>query len=164
MTVSDPSVRPVEPSDVPAVVGLVYELAEYERAGPECTLTAAQLTAALFGPQPALFGHVAVVESEVVGCALWFLNFSTWTGGHGIYLEDLYVEPAYRGKGLGYALVRELARECARRGFTRLEWAVLDWNEPALQFYRSIGAKAQQEWTTFRLSGAPLSDLALSTP
>ena len=155
----EPTVRPIEPSDVPAVVGLVHELAEYERAAHECTLTNEKLHAALFGPHPALFGHVADLSSEIVGCALWFLNFSTWRGVHGIYIEDLYVQPAHRGNGLGRTLLRELAAECNRRGYARLEWAVLEWNEPAIGFYSSLGAKAQDEWRIFRLSDGPLVKL-----
>jgi GNAT superfamily N-acetyltransferase len=153
-------VRRIERSDVPAVVGLVHQLAEYERAADECELTAPRLYAALFEGAPALFGHVADAEGEVVGCALWFLNFSTWRGVHGIYLEDLFVQPAHRGKGLGRALLIDLARECAERGYARLEWAVLDWNEPAISFYRSLGAWAQDEWSTFRLTGPALEALA----
>jgi GNAT superfamily N-acetyltransferase len=152
-------VRRVAPDDVPAVVQLVHELAAYERAPEACTLTAAQLRRALFGPDPALFGHVAVADDEVVGCAIWFLNFSTWRGVHGIYLEDLFVRPAHRGTGLGRALLEELARECTRRGYARLEWAVLDWNEPAIGFYRSVGAVGQDEWTTYRLDDKALSRL-----
>ncbi len=153
-------IRPIEPSDVPSVVGLVHELAEYERAADKCTLTQDQLHSVLFGDRPALFAHVAVLSGEVVGCALWFLNFSTWRGTHGIYLEDLYVKPAHRHQGLGRALLTQLARECNQRGYARLEWAVLDWNEPAIGFYTSLGAEAQEEWTVFRLSDAPLTRLA----
>ena len=156
------AVRPIEPNDVPTVVGLVHELATYERAPDECHLTETKLRAALFCDRPALFGHVVTVGGQVVGCALWFLNFSTWRGVHGIYIEDLYVEPAQRGRGLGRALVRELARECARRGYERLEWAVLDWNAPAISFYGALGAKAQDEWTIYRLSGPSLQRLANS--
>jgi GNAT superfamily N-acetyltransferase len=160
MRTPDPCTRPVQPADVAAVVGMVHELAQYERAGGECRLTEAQLEAALFTSRPALFGHVATIGGQVVGCALWFLNFSTWRGTHGIYLEDLYVQPAHRGKGLGKALLRELARECDRRGYERLEWAVLDWNEPAINFYVSLAAEAQDEWTVFRLANGPLAALA----
>ena len=129
------TIRAVEERDVDAVVGLVHELAEYERAPEHCLLTPAQLHAALFAPAPALFGHVAEVAGEdgrraVVGCALWFLNFSTWRGVHGLYLEDLYVQPAHRGAGIGRALLARLAGVCAERGLARLEWAVLDWNDP----------------------------------
>jgi len=125
-------------------------------------LTEAQLEAALFGPRPALFGHVGVIDGQVVGCALWFLNFSTWCGVHGIYLEDLYVQPVHRRTGMGRALLAELARECQLQGYVRLEWAVLDWNEPALGFYRALGARPRDGWTTFRLSGDPLDRLAQS--
>jgi GNAT superfamily N-acetyltransferase len=144
---------------VDAVVGLVYELAEYERAPDECHLTADQLRGALFGDSPALFGHVAEVDGEVVGCALWFLNFSTWHGTHGIYLEDLYVRPGARGGGLGKALLTALAEECVARGYARLEWWVLNWNEPAIGFYRSLDAIPMDEWTVYRLTGAALNRL-----
>ncbi|MGA7417676.1 MAG: GNAT family N-acetyltransferase [Acidimicrobiales bacterium] len=160
MDVSDPRIRRVEPADVGSVVGLVHELAAYERAANDCTLIEAQLEEALFGDAPSLFGHVAVVDHQVVGCSLWFLNFSTWRGVHGIYLEDLIVRSAHRGKGLGRALLVELARECLRRGYARLEWAVLDWNEPSIGFYRSLGAAPQDEWSIFRLTDAALARLA----
>jgi len=153
-------IRPVAAADVPAVVGLVHELAEYERAPELCALTDEQLRSALFDGSPSLFGHVAIVGQSVVGCALWFLNFSTWRGVHGIYLEDLFVQPAHRGRGIGRALLVELAAECSRRGYARMEWAVLDWNEPAIRFYRSLGAIAQDEWTTFRLEGEALRNLS----
>lgn len=156
-------IRPVSPGDIPSVVGLVHELAAYERAADRCSLTDEQLRSALFGESPALFGHVAAVGGDVVGCALWFLNFSTWRGVHGIYLEDLFVQPSHRGNGIGRALLVELARECVARGYARLEWAVLDWNEPAIGFYRSLGAGPQDEWTTFRLEGEPLRQMG-STP
>lgn len=155
------TIRPIEPGDVAAVVGLVHELAEYERAAEYCTLTVSELSTALFGERPALFGHVAEADGEVVGCALWFLNFSTWRGVHGIYLEDLYVRPEHRGRGLGRALLVALAQECIRRGFARLEWAVLDWNEPSIGFYRSLGAEPQEEWTVYRLDGEALGRLGV---
>jgi GNAT superfamily N-acetyltransferase len=158
------TIRPVERHDVDAVVGLVHELADYERASEHCLLTADQLHTALFGPSPALYGHVAEVADEngqttVVGCALWFLNFSTWRGVHGLYLEDLYVQPAHRGSGIGRALLARLAAVCAERGLARLEWAVLDWNAPSIGFYRSLGAVEMDEWTVFRLDGAALAAL-----
>ena len=154
------SIRDVREEDVPAVVGLVHELAEYERAAAECLLTDEQLHAALFGPAPALFGHVAELDGEVVGCALWFLNFSTWQGVHGIYLEDLYVRPEHRGHGFGRALLARLAQVCVERGYARLEWSVLDWNEPALRVYRKLGAVGMDEWTVHRLAGDALAELA----
>jgi GNAT superfamily N-acetyltransferase len=151
-------IRRVHESDVAAVVGLVRELADYEKALDECRLTEEQLHTALFD-DPALFGHVAEVDGVVVGCALWFLNFSTWRGVHGIYLEDLYVQPAHRGSGLGRALLAALAQECVAQGYARLEWSVLDWNEPSIGFYRSLGAVGMDEWTTFRLTGGALASL-----
>jgi GNAT superfamily N-acetyltransferase len=157
---SEGRVRRIEPSDVPAVVALVHELADYERAAAECSLSESQLQVALFADRPALFGHVALDSGAIVGCSLWFLNFSTWRGVHGIYLEDLFVQPAHRGKGLGRALLVELARECSQRGYGRLEWAVLDWNESAIRFDRSLGATAQDEWSIFRLADTPLAKLA----
>jgi GNAT superfamily N-acetyltransferase len=157
---SSGSVRPVERDDVATVVELVHELADYEREPESCRLTADQLDAALFGPAPALFGHVAVVDGRVVGCALWFLNFSTWEGVHGIHLEDLYVRPAHRGGGLGLRLLATLAAECTRRGFARLEWSVLDWNTPSIEFYRALGAVGMDEWTNFRLDGEALTALS----
>ncbi|MCX5067384.1 GNAT family N-acetyltransferase [Micromonospora lupini] len=173
-----PTIRPVRPQDVPAVVAMVHELAAYERAPDECHLTTEQLTAALFptapgpgaasdGPSwsgrataPALFGHVAVDErDQPIGFALWFLNFSTWAGVHGIYLEDLYVSPAARGTGAGRLLLATLADICVRRGYRRLEWWMIDWN-PAAGFYASIGAEQMSEWVPYRLSGAALRGLA----
>ena len=144
---------------MPAVVGLVHELAAYERAPKECRLTAESLHEALFRTSPALFGHVAEVDGEVVGCALWFLNFSTWRGTHGIYLEDLYVRTDQRGAGLGKALLTALAEECVERGYSRLEWWVLDWNAPAIGFYTSLGAIPMDEWTVFRLTDDALAAL-----
>ena len=154
------SVRPIRPEDVPAVVGLVRELADYEKALHEARLTEEQLTGALFGDSPALFGHVALDGDEVVGMALWFLNFSTWRGTHGIYLEDLYVSPAHRGTGLGRELLRTLAAVCVERGYSRLEWSVLDWNTPSIEFYEAAGAVPMDEWTVFRLTDDALSSFA----
>jgi GNAT superfamily N-acetyltransferase len=153
------SVRDVTPADVPAVVGLVHELADYEKSAQLCHLTAEQLHAALFGPAPALFGHVAERDGEVVGFSLWFLNFSTWNGVHGIYLEDLYVRPEHRAFGYGRALLTRLAQVCVERGYSRLEWSVLDWNEPAIGFYRRLGAVGMDEWTVHRLTGDALREL-----
>ncbi len=156
------AVRRVQESDIAAVVALVHELAGYEKASQQCRLTAAQLRVALFGAQPALFGHVAEHGGEVTGAALWFLNFSTWDGAHGIYLEDLFVRPEHRGKGLGRELLAALAAECLHCGYSRLQWSVLDWNEPAIGFYRRLGAAPMDEWTVFRVDGPALTALASS--
>jgi GNAT superfamily N-acetyltransferase len=159
------TVRPVRPADVPAVVAMVHELAAYERAPEECHLTAEQLHAALFAERPALFGHVAVGDGDPqpVGFALWFLNFSTWRGVHGIYLEDLYVRPDARAGGIGRALLAALAAVCVERGYQRLEWWVLHWN-PAREFYHAIGAVPMDEWVHYRLSGPALGALAAGAP
>ena len=159
------SVRPIRPEDVPAVVGLVRELAEYEKALHEVRLTEQQLHDRLFGEDAALFGHVAVADDgpapdRVVGMALWFLNFSTWRGTHGIYLEDLFVQPAHRGSGLGRELLRTLAELCVQRGYSRLEWWVLDWNTPSIEFYEAAGAVAMDGWTVFRLTDDALTGFA----
>ncbi|HEV2089426.1 MAG TPA: GNAT family N-acetyltransferase [Cryptosporangiaceae bacterium] len=154
-------VRWIREDDVAEVVAMVHELAAYERAPEECHLDAGQLTAALFGDAPALFGHVAVDRDDrPVGVALWFLNFSTWRGVHGIYLEDLYVRPAARGAGLGRALLAELARVCVERGYARLEWWVLDWNAPSRAVYHALGAAALDEWVPYRIDGPALRRLA----
>jgi GNAT superfamily N-acetyltransferase len=155
-------IREVRAEDVPAVVGLVHELAEYERSAESCTLTGERLHTALFGPDAVARCHVAEVAGEVVGCAIWFLNFSTWRGVPGVHLEDLFVRPEHRGSGLGRALLAALAAVCAERGYGRLEWQVLDWNEPSIGFYRSLGAVAMDEWTTYRLDGDALTAFAVS--
>ena len=159
-------VRPVRPDDVDEVHALVRDLAAYERSLAAVTSTPDDFRAALFGPGPALFGHVVETEEgpgRLGGFALWFLSFSTWTGRHGIYLEDLYVRPEHRGRGFGRALLAELARTCAEWGYSRLEFSVLDWNAPSLAFYRSIGAVAMDEWTVHRLSGEALGRLGDTT-
>jgi GNAT superfamily N-acetyltransferase len=139
---------------------MVHELAGFEQASDECALTGQQLEAALFAEHPALFGHVAVDgEDEPVGMMLWFLNYSTWAGVHGIHLEDLYVRPAARNAGAGRAMLAELARLCVRRGYARLDWSVLQWN-PAREFYHAIGAKPLEEWVPYRLTGDGLRRLA----
>ena len=153
---SDPRVRPVTEADIPTIVTLVHDLAAYEREPDSCHLQPEQLRVALFGPQPALFGHVAEADGAVVGFALWFLNFSTWEGVHGIWLEDLYVHPDHRGSGLGRALLLTLAGIADERGYARVEWAVLDWNTPSIDFYRGLGAVSMDDWTTFRLTGTAL--------
>ena len=157
-------IRPAAAADIPAIHQLIRDLAEYEKSLPEVTTTEADLRRALLGERPAVFAHVAENDGEVVGFALWFLNFSTWTGQHGIYLEDLYVRPDQRGSGLGRALLAELARICVSRGYARLEWAVLDWNSPARRFYASLGAAEMDDWTVNRLAGPALRALAVPRP
>ncbi|GAB2745599.1 GNAT family N-acetyltransferase [Salinifilum aidingensis] len=153
-------IRRITEADAPAVVELVHELAHYERAAEQCHLTTEALRNALFAEGAALFGHVAEHGGRVAGFALWFLNFSTWEGVHGIYLEDLYVRPEHRGHGFGRTLLRALARECLEHGYARLEWSVLDWNEPAIRFYEAAGAGALDEWTGYRLTGRALQAFA----
>jgi GNAT superfamily N-acetyltransferase len=153
-------IRPATPADVPVVLELIRELATYELASDEVHATEDALHAALFAGHPHVWCHVAEVDGAVVGIAVWFLNFSTWLGRHGIYLEDLYVRPQHRGTGIGLELLRTLARIAADRGYGRVEWWVLDWNAPAIGFYRSLGAVPMDEWTVFRLTGDALRDLA----
>ena len=153
-------IRPARPADVPVIYQLIRDLAAYEKALPEVTGTEQDLRRALLADPPAVFAHVAEHDGEVVGFALWFLNFSTWAGQHGIYLEDLYVRPDMRRFGLGRALLAELARICVERGYPRLEWWVLDWNQPARAFYAALGAAEMDEWTVHRLTGPALRALA----
>jgi GNAT superfamily N-acetyltransferase len=154
-------VRPAVAEDVPGVLGLIRELAVYEREPDAVRTTEPQLHEALFGPSPAAWCHVAVDGTgQVVGFALWHLTFSTWRGRPGIWLEDLFVRPEARGSGMGKALLQELARICVARGYPRLAWWVLDWNEPSIGFYRALGAVPQDEWTTFRLDDEALVRLA----
>jgi GNAT superfamily N-acetyltransferase len=166
-----PLIRPAQPGDVPDILAMIHELAEYERSADQVQATEQMLADLLFGSNtpsgvPAAFCHVAQpgtpdpVGAPLAGMALWFLNASTWTGRHGIYLEDLYVRPEFRGLGIGQALMAELAGICVDRGYARLEWWVLDWNTPALEFYRRLGARAMDEWTVHRITGADLADLA----
>ncbi|MFC8505213.1 GNAT family N-acetyltransferase [Streptomyces sp. NPDC057411] len=153
-------IRNATPADVPVIHRLIRELAEYEKALDEVRATEAQLHEALFGDRPAAYAHIAQTpEGEVAGFALWFLNFSTWRGVHGIYLEDLYVRPDHRGGGHGKALLAELARICVERGYERLEWSVLNWNHPSIAFYESLGARPQDEWTVYRLTDGALAEL-----
>lgn len=155
------AIRAATPADVPEILAMIRELADYERAPHEVVATEELLASALFGPDPAVFALMADDPDDgAVGFALWFRNFSTWLGRHGIYLEDLYVRPAHRGQGHGRALLAALARECIERGYGRFEWWVLDWNEDALAFYRSLGAVPMDEWTVQRMTGDALAALA----
>ena len=152
-------VRPATPDDVGLILGLIRELAEFERALDEVHATEDSLRSTLFAERPAAFCHIAEYDGQAAGFALWFLNYSTWLGGHGLYLEDLYVREQVRGKGIGIALLGELARICVDQGYPRLEWWVLDWN-PARGFYESIGASALTEWIPYRLTGEALQQMA----
>lgn len=154
------SIRSAEPRDVPALIAMVLELAEYENAPEQAIAREADFTRDLFGESPRVHALVVEVSGEVVAYAFYFLNYSTWLGRHGIYLEDLYVRPAFRGQGFGKALLIRLAQVCVEQGYGRLEWSVLDWNEPALGFYRSIGAVPMDEWTAQRVTGEALANLA----
>lgn len=156
-------IETARPEDLPLVLGFIRELAEYERLAHEVVATPEVLAAALFGPDPAAEVLLARLGGEAVGFALFFHNFSTFLGRPGLYLEDLYVRPDRRGRGIGRALLARLAATAVARGCGRLEWAVLDWNEPAIAFYRGLGALPQDDWTVFRLSGAPLRTLAGET-
>ena len=155
-------VRRAAPQDAAAITDMIHALAEFERAADQCTVTETQIAAALFDEVPTVYGHVAEVDGEIAAMALWFLNYSTWDGVEGIYLEDLFVRPGFRRRGLARALLAALASECLRRGYTRLSWAVLNWNADAITLYDGIGGKPQNEWTTYRLSGASLVGLAES--
>ncbi|MBF9194599.1 GNAT family N-acetyltransferase [Microvirga terrestris] len=154
------SIRPAIASDAALIFRFIRELAEYEQLAHEVDATEADIASALFGPNPRVFADVAEWEGEPAGFALWFYNFSTFRGRHGIYLEDLFVRPDLRSKGIGRALLRHLARRCVAEGLARLEWWVLDWNEPALKVYRSIGAMPMDEWTVQRVTGEALQQLA----
>ncbi|MFI1965830.1 GNAT family N-acetyltransferase [Streptomyces pathocidini] len=154
-------IRTATPEDVPEIVAMIRELAEYEKALHEVEATEEHIHRALFRDSPAAFAHMAETDGRTEGFALWFLNFSTWRGEHGIYLEDLYVRPEARGRGHGKALLTELARICRDRGYTRLDWSVLDWNTPSIDFYRSLGAVPMDEWTGFRLTGEALDGLGV---
>lgn len=149
-------IRLATPSDVPAIAQLIRELAHYEKSAHEVVATDNDLTLALFGVSPHVHCHVAEIDGHVIGFALWFLNYSTWLGSTGLYLEDLFVREAYRGHGVGSALMKQLAQLCCQRGYSRFQWWVLDWNSPSIAFYESMGAVAMDEWTVFRLSGEAL--------
>jgi GNAT superfamily N-acetyltransferase len=155
-------IRRARPGDEAEITAMIYELATFERASDQCTVTETQMRTALFGPNPTAHAHVAEVAGRVAAGAVWYLNFSTWDGQAGIYLEDLFVRPAFRRRGLARALIRELASECVVNGYTRLTWAVLDWNVDAIALYDEVGAEALSEWITYRVSGPALSELAES--
>ena len=154
------AIRRARPDEVGIVLSLIRELAEYEKLLHEVEATEAAIAAALFADHPRLFCEIAEWNGEVAGFAVWFVNFSTFTGRAGIYLEDLFVRPAQRGNGIGKALLAHLAGQCVANGWSRLQWAVLDWNTPSIEFYKSLGADMMDQWTGCRLSGAALTALA----
>ena len=154
------AVRAAQLSDSASILNLIRGLAEYEKALDEVVATQENLVASFFCENPQVFAQVATQGDTVVGIAVWHLNYSTWLGKHGMYLEDLYVIPEARGHGHGMALLRELAKICVERGYERLQWWVLNWNQPSIDFYNSLGAKPMDEWSVYRLSGENLKILA----
>ena len=155
-------IRPATPADAELIVGLILELARYERLEGDVDSTPELIAAALFAETPRAFCDIVEWDGAPAGFALWFYNFSTFRGRHGIYLEDLFVRDAYRGRGLGKALMRHLAQRCVDEQLGRLEWSVLDWNQPAIDFYRAQGAVLLDTWTSCRVAGADLLRLARS--
>jgi GNAT superfamily N-acetyltransferase len=156
------SIRPAKIEDTEEILALIYELALYEKAPDEAKATREQIIESFFEESPKVFCDLVEVDGEIAGLAIWFLNYSTWQGKHGIYLEDLFVRPQYRGRGFGKALLNHLAAICEERGYGRFQWWVLDWNEPAIEFYKSLGAVAMDEWTVYRVSDEALKKLAIS--
>ena len=154
------TIRPAGPGDAGVVLGFIRALADYEKLAHEVEATEASLDAMLFGPSPRVFADIAEWDGEPVGCAIWFYNFSTFLGRHGLWLEDLYVRPEHRGRGIGKALLARLARRCLDEGLGRLEWWVLDWNTPAIDIYKAQGARMMDEWTVCRTTGDDLVRLA----
>lgn len=153
------SIRPARPDEAGLVLSFIRELADYEKLLHEVAATEGEIAAALFGAQPRAFCDIAEWDGEPVGFSVWYYTYSTFSGRHGIWLEDLYVRPGQRGRGIGKALIARLAKRCVEEGLPRLAWWVLNWNEPSRVFYRSIGAKAQDEWTVKRLEGVALAKL-----
>jgi GNAT superfamily N-acetyltransferase len=153
-------VRNASPSDLSDITAMIKELAVYENLEQEAIATDGDIAHALFGDGSHVSCHLVEVDGEAVGFALWFLNYSTFHGAPGLYLEDLYVKESHRGRGLGTALMVELARLCVERGYTRFQWWVLNWNSPSIAFYESVGAVPMDEWTVYRLSGDALTSFA----
>jgi len=156
-------IRRARPGEAGLVLSFVRELAAYEKLLHELEASEADIDAALFCDNPRLFCEIAEWQGEAVGFAVWFFNFSTFSGRSGIFLEDLFVRPSHRGKGIGRAMLAHLARACVANGWSRLQWAVLDWNTPSIEFYKSLGAVLMEEWTICKLSGPALTALAKET-
>ncbi|MFM8192236.1 MAG: N-acetyltransferase family protein [Actinomycetota bacterium] len=152
-------IRPARKDEVGIVLQLIHDLAHYEKAPNEVEATEKELLETIFVDDARVFCDVVEVDGEIAGMAIWFLNYSTWQGKHGIYLEDLFIKPEFRGRGFGKALLQHLAKVCDERGYGRFQWWVLDWNSPAIEFYKSLGAVAMDEWTVYRVSGDPLKKL-----
>jgi len=152
-------IRPAGQEEVGIVLQLIHDLAVYEKAPNEVEATEKELLETIFSSDPKVFCDLVEVDGEIAGMAIWFLNYSTWQGKHGIYLEDLFIKPEYRGRGYGKALLKHLAKICDEKGYGRFQWWVLDWNSPAIEFYRSLGAVAMDEWTVYRVSGQALKEL-----
>ncbi len=152
-------IRPARQEEVGVVLQLIHDLAVYEKAPNEVEATEKELLETIFSSDPKVFCDLVEVDGEIAGMAIWFLNYSTWQGKYGIYLEDLFIKPEFRGRGYGKALLKHLAKVCDEKGYGRFQWWVLDWNSPAIEFYRSLGAVAMDEWTVYRVSGQALKDL-----
>jgi GNAT superfamily N-acetyltransferase len=156
-------IREANAADAALILRFITDLAIYEKAEEEVIATVADIQNSLFGPQSTADAIICSIDNEPAGFAVYFFNYSTWLGKNGLYLEDLYVSPGHRGRGAGKALLRHLARIALSENCGRFEWSVLDWNEPAIRFYQSIGAEPQDEWVGYRLSGKALEDLAHSS-
>ena len=152
-------IRPARQEEVGVVLQLIHDLAVYEKAPNEVEATEKELLETIFSSDAKVFCDLVEVDGEIAGMAIWFLNYSTWQGKHGIYLEDLFIKPEFRGRGYGKALLKHLAKICDDKGYGRFQWWVLDWNSPAIEFYRSLGAIAMDEWTVYRVSGQALKEL-----
>jgi GNAT superfamily N-acetyltransferase len=152
-------IRPAKREEVGDVLQLIQDLATYEKAPDQVEASRDDLLNTIFAKEPRVFCDLVEVDGQIAGMAIWFLNYSTWQAKHGIYLEDLYIKPEFRARGYGKALLKHLAQICDKEGYGRLQWWVLDWNSPAIEFYRSFGAEAMDEWTVYRTSGQALKDL-----
>jgi GNAT superfamily N-acetyltransferase len=157
---SQMNIRPAKTTDIDEILALIYELALYEKAPEEAKATKSQIMESFFSDNPKVFCEIVEVDGEIAGLAIWFLNYSTWQGKHGIYLEDLFIRPQFRGRGFGKSVLKHLAQICVDRGYGRFQWWVLDWNTPSIEFYKALGAVAMDEWTVYRVTGDALTELA----